>query len=145
MTVEEILAANSYMTLATADADGVPWVSPVWFAYDADELFWVSYPHRRHSRNIAERPQIAIVVFDSTVKAGEAQAVYMEATAALLEGDDRRPGIEVFTRRSEAHGIGAFSLADVEAEGGLRLYRARVIERWVLGERDNRIPAPIET
>jgi len=85
MTAQEILDANAYMTLATADADGVPWASPVWFARAGDELFWISYEHRRHSRNIAARPQVAIVVFDSTVTPGDAKAVYIEATAARLQ------------------------------------------------------------
>jgi nitroimidazol reductase NimA-like FMN-containing flavoprotein (pyridoxamine 5'-phosphate oxidase superfamily) len=31
-TPREILAANRFMTLATADAGGTPWASPVWFA-----------------------------------------------------------------------------------------------------------------
>jgi uncharacterized protein YhbP (UPF0306 family) len=143
MTPDEILDANSYMTLATADADGVPWASPVWFAHADGDLFWISYTHRRHSRNITVRPQVAIVVFDSTVESGDAQAVYMEATASLLEGDERNPGIDVFSRRSEAQGLGIFTLADVEADNGLRLYRARVTQRWVLGDRDNRVPAPL--
>jgi uncharacterized protein YhbP (UPF0306 family) len=141
MTAEEILDANRYMTLSTADADGAPWVSPVWFAHADGELFWVSYEHRRHSRNIASRPQVAIVVFDSSVIPGDAKAVYMEATAALLDGDDRRPGIDVYARRSVEQGLKPFTLADVEAEGGLRLYRARVTERWTLDDRDNRVPA----
>jgi uncharacterized protein YhbP (UPF0306 family) len=145
MTAEEILDANSYMTLATADAGGVPWASPVWFAHAGAELFWVSYEHRRHSRNLAARSQVAIVVFDSTVTPGEAKAVYMEATAALLEGDDRRPGIDVFSRRSVERGLDAWTLADVEAEGGLRLYGAWVTARWTLDDRDNRVDAPVGT
>ena len=31
-TVRAIIDANRYMTLSTADASGLPWVSPVWFA-----------------------------------------------------------------------------------------------------------------
>jgi nitroimidazol reductase NimA-like FMN-containing flavoprotein (pyridoxamine 5'-phosphate oxidase superfamily) len=38
-TAREILAANRYMVLGTAGADGVPWVSPVWFASDDGETF----------------------------------------------------------------------------------------------------------
>ena len=30
--VQAIIDANPYMTLATADEHGSPWVSPVWFA-----------------------------------------------------------------------------------------------------------------
>ena len=143
MTADEILAANKYMTLSTADAAGRPWVSPVWFAYAGDELYWVSYPHRRHSRNIADRPEVAIVVFDSTVPIGGAQAVYMEATAAMVDGADREPVIQVFSARSMEHGAGPWTLTDVEVPDGLRLYAAKVTQRWVLGEGDQRLPAEI--
>ena len=54
--LRELLHANRYMTLATADGDGRPWASPVWFATaDGRELFWASRPDTRHSRNVAER------------------------------------------------------------------------------------------
>ena len=89
------------MTLATADADGVPWASPVWFAPDGySELLWVSDPNARHSRNIAVRPQIAIVIFDSRQTPGDGLAVYMEARAEQVDAGrlgafnarSRRPG-----------------------------------------------------
>ena len=52
-----IVDANRYMTLATADETERPWASPVWFATaDYRELFWVSKPEARHSRNLAVRP-----------------------------------------------------------------------------------------
>jgi hypothetical protein len=40
----EVVHANSYLILATADADGVPWSTPVWFAPDDDlwHYVWVS-------------------------------------------------------------------------------------------------------
>ena len=78
-----IVDANSYMTLATADADGAPWASPVWFAHEQYETFlWMSQPGARHSRNIAARREIAIVIFDSTVSPHQRNAVYVEAAAA---------------------------------------------------------------
>lgn len=72
----EILDANSYVVLATADAEGVPWASPVWFAREDSDLYWMSHPGARHSQNIAVRPQIAMVVFDSSVTPGSGQGVY---------------------------------------------------------------------
>jgi predicted pyridoxine 5'-phosphate oxidase superfamily flavin-nucleotide-binding protein len=49
-----LIEANMYMTIATADGDGRPWVSPVWFAAASDtEFLWVSAPDARHSRNLA--------------------------------------------------------------------------------------------
>ena len=87
------------MTPGTADAEGRPWVSPVWFARSRySELFWVSAPGARHSRNIAVRPDVAIVVFDSTVPIGSGRAVYMSALAERLT-DEREieRGMAVFS------------------------------------------------
>jgi nitroimidazol reductase NimA-like FMN-containing flavoprotein (pyridoxamine 5'-phosphate oxidase superfamily) len=75
-TARAVIEANRYMTLGTADEDGVPWVSPVWFATaDRRDFFWVSSPEARHSRNLAARPELSIVIFDSQVQPGSAQAV----------------------------------------------------------------------
>ena len=128
-----IIDGGRYMTLATADAAGAPWASPVWYAPRGySELFWISYPDARHSRNLAERPQLSIVIFDSSVTPGHGQAVYMEAEAAQTTD-----GIKVFSARSVAQGLGEWK----DASGPLRLYRAVVSEHWMLGEGpDKRVP-----
>ena len=96
----EILDTNRYMTLATADGDGRPWASPVWYAHEGyTDLLWVSRPGARHSRNLAVRPELAIVIFDSTVPEGSGQAVYVEALAEELDGAEREQGIAVISRR----------------------------------------------
>src|SRR4051794_18360219 len=85
-TARAVLDRNRYLTLATADRDGRPWSSPVWFASEDHRSFWwVSRPDAVHSRNIAARPDVAAVVFDSTVVPGTAQAVYLRATAAQID------------------------------------------------------------
>jgi nitroimidazol reductase NimA-like FMN-containing flavoprotein (pyridoxamine 5'-phosphate oxidase superfamily) len=129
-----ILRACSYVVLATADADGVPWASPVWFAMeDYPELFWVSHPGARHSENIAVRPQIALVVFDSTAAPGSGQAVYMSAVAEQLsDADEIERGITVVSRASARDADGEWGLDRVTGEARLRLYRARVHESWIL-------------
>ena len=86
-----IIEANLYMVLGTADENGRPWVSPVYFAHaDFREFYWVSRPETNHSRNLAERPQIGIVIFDSQVPISTGQAVYMSASAGELAGTERR-------------------------------------------------------
>jgi hypothetical protein len=61
-----IIDSNLYMTLGTADEDGCPRVSPVYYAPEGyAEFYWVSSPEATHSRNITVRPEVAIVVFDS--------------------------------------------------------------------------------
>ena len=139
-----VFAGNRYMTLGTADAHGTPWVSPVWFARAGyEELFWVSRPAARHSRNIAGRPQVSIVVFDSQVPVGSAAAVYMEAVAEELTGAELARGIDVFGRDSAAQGLSVWTLADVTAPARHRLYHAVVTERWVLDPHDERVPVTL--
>jgi hypothetical protein len=133
-----LIAANRFMTLATADADGVPWASPVWFAPDGERDFlWVSDPAARHSRNLAERPELALVIFDSRAAPSEASGLYLSAVGAETDA-----GIEVFSAHSVAQGLPAFTRADVTGAAPLRLYRAQGRERWLLGPRSRRVALP---
>jgi pyridoxine/pyridoxamine 5'-phosphate oxidase len=128
-----------YMTIATADAEGRPWISPVWFASaSATEFLWVSSLEARHSRNIAVRPEIAIVVFDSTVPVGGAEALYVEARADQVEDVD--DAIAVFSRRSVAVGAQPWGPGHVLPPARLRLYRAAATSQSVLGPGDERLP-----
>jgi uncharacterized protein YhbP (UPF0306 family) len=142
---EWILASNLYMTLATADEAGLPWASPVYYAPSADrtELFWVSRPQTRHSRNLEARPELAIVVFDSTAAVYTGQAVYNAAVGGIVPEEDLDRGMGVFADRSREDGE-EWTLADVQAPAELRLYRAVVGERWILDPDpdagDRRIP-----
>ena len=136
----EIVDSNVYMTLATADGEGRPWPSPVWFAHEGyAEFVWVSKPGARHSQNLAARPQVGIVIFDSTVGQGEADAVYIEAEAEQLEGAEEERGIDIFNRRSESLGWPSWSVADVREPARHRLYRATASSLFVLGPGDERI------
>jgi pyridoxamine 5'-phosphate oxidase-like protein len=140
-----IVDENQYMTLATADRDGRPWASPVWYATaDHREFFWVSSPDARHSRNLGSRPEVAIVIFDSTQPPGTGRGVYLAATATPVPDDDIDRGIAIFSAASTAKGAGAFARSDVEAPSRLRLYHATGIERFVLSSKDTRIPVDIE-
>jgi len=135
---------GSYMTLATANHSGRPWASPVWYAHAGyREFFWVSSPQARHSKNLAGRPQAGIVIFDSRTPIGTGQAVYLDATAAEVTGDDVARGIEVFSAKSQAQGASGWSLADVQAPARHRLYRAIASEVFVLDGHDQRIAVQI--
>jgi pyridoxine/pyridoxamine 5'-phosphate oxidase len=141
--VDLILRRTAYMTLATADGDGLPWASPVWFAVGDDRaLYWVSRPASVHSQNIAARADVSVVVFDTNARVGEAQAVYARARASQVPDGD---GIEVFSRASVDAGIGSWTVAEVTAPAELRLYRAdltelSLLDAQVTGGRDVRVP-----
>ena len=146
----DIVDSNIYMTLATADEAGLPWASPVWYAVsNYREFFWVSSPGARHSRNIAVRPQVAIVIFDSRAPEGTAQAVYVSAAAEELAGADLERGIGIFSRASAAAGgeLSEWRLEDVRVPAPYRLYRATATAHWVLdpdSSTDRRVPVELE-
>ena len=136
-----IIDSNLYMVLGTSDRDGRPWVSPVYYAQAGyREFFWVSSPDARHSRNLATRAEVSIVIFDSSVPISTGQGVYMSAAAQELDGDERADAIEIFSRRSLAHGGPEWTVERVQAPAHLRLYRAKAVDLDVLYEDDRRVP-----
>jgi len=135
------------MVLGTADETGYPWASPVYFASERyKEFYWISSPEVRHSHNIAIRPQISIVVFDSRVLVGAGQAVYMSAVAEQAADVDLDRGLRIYNGRFQnpaEHGVKEIALEDVQAPG---LYRATASDHWVLdpaGHPDHRIPVTL--
>ena len=142
-----IIDSNMYMVLGTADESGQPWVSPVYYASaEYKEFYWVSSLEVRHSRNIAIRPQISIVIFDSQAVIGTGQGVYMSAIAEELTGANLERGIEIFSRSSLAHAGHEWKLEDVGESTLYRLYRATASEYWVrdpVGHPDHRTPVTV--
>lgn len=136
-----IIDDNQFMTLATADEDGAPWASPVWYAHAHHrDLYWVSSPGAQHSRNLAIRPEVAIVIFDSHLTGGW-NAVYLSATAAELEDVDE--GIAIFSARSVEKGFGPWERDRVLPPAKDRLFRATASECFVLDPHDERLPVDL--
>ena len=137
-----IVDTNRFMALGTADRSGSPWVSPVWYApLSYREYVWVSRPGTRHSRNLGERPQVAIAIYDSH-RPGSWTAFYMAAVAEELSDVD--DALEAFNRRSEAQGLRAWSRAEVVSSGEFRLYRATASAQFVLDDHDARLPVALQ-
>ena len=133
-----IIDSNLYMTLATADGQGRPWASPVYFApADYREFLWVSVPGAQHSQNIAARPEVGIAIFDSTVAPGTGRGVYVAARAEeLTEHADFERCLAAYNSRLEdpaAPGGDSFEAADLRPGGThLRLYRATASALYAL-------------
>jgi hypothetical protein len=134
--VRDLLAVNRYLTLGTVGGDGRPWSSPVYFAADGvADYYWVSATDAVHSRNIAARPHVSVVVFDSTVPAYHGRAVYAAAEARELSGADVERALEVYPGPDDRGGS-ALTRADVTGGSEWRMYRATASELWVLCPRD---------
>ena len=120
-----VLDETCYAVLATADADGNPWATPVWFANDGlDRLYWLSWP-------------------GSVPNAGT--AFYASARAGQCTDEQLDHGLRILNRRSQAQGIGEFTRERTTGQSRLRLYVAEITEAWVLDQDadvDQRAPVP---
>ncbi|GAA4461948.1 pyridoxamine 5'-phosphate oxidase family protein [Phytohabitans houttuyneae] len=139
----DLLAANRYLTLGTVDPDGRPWTTPVYFASAGlREFYWTSQTDALHSRNLAERPQVSLVVFDSTVLPFHGRAVYATATASELAGEELDRGLRAYPARGDRNAV-ALTRDDVTGPSPYRLYRATATDVWVLCPRPPRQPCPL--
>ena len=133
-----IIDANLYLTLGTVDPDGRPWTSPVYFAPAGDrEFIWGSGIDARHSRHVAERPHVSMVIFDSTVEPYHGRAVYAVGEARELSGNDLDRALAAYPRPG---GLDATPVTreEVTAPSPHRLYLATASDMWVLCPREPR-------
>lgn len=127
-----VIDTNLYLVLGTADADGNPWTSPVFYAADGyRDLYWVSSPDVVHSVNLAVRPRVSIVIFDSTAPVGQGgpRAVHLAGDAVELAGVELEHGLLVYPGPAERGGR-RLTTAEVTPGGPYRMYRARISQAW---------------
>jgi hypothetical protein len=76
---------------------------------------------------------VSIVIFDSRVAVGSAEAVCMSGRAEELSGAELERDVASFDAAGQAQGLTRrWTLADVVAPAPYRLYRATVSQHWVL-------------
>jgi len=148
----DVIESNRYVVLGTAQPDGHPRVSPVYFNHHEHRaLYWVSSPDSQHSHNIAADPRVNAVVFDSSVPSPQTRAVYLTGTAVEVpEGNLVEEVPRAFAHVRE--GARAFTVEEVSGDGDLRLYRLDVVDaevhargghpQWGLGI-DTRLPVTL--
>jgi nitroimidazol reductase NimA-like FMN-containing flavoprotein (pyridoxamine 5'-phosphate oxidase superfamily) len=123
-----ILDQIEYITLATVDADGIPWNTPVYAGFDeAYRCYWVSAAHVRHSQNIAATHRAAIVVYDSTAAAGTGKGVYIQARAQEVTDEQGMiHALAVLERRGWKK-----PLDEVRGSSVQRVYQAIPEQMWI--------------
>ncbi len=81
----QTLTAIANAALATVSADGTPWNSAIYVAFDATlTFFWCSHNTAVHSRNLVASADVSLLLFDSTVPDGTGHGVYVSGKAAEL-------------------------------------------------------------
>jgi hypothetical protein len=147
-----MLVATQYLTLATADHDGRPWASTLWYAAwqptSPDDgldlvLLWLSRHEAQHSRNLLARSEAAISVFDSSQPAGTGEGLQLDVTAGLVPSPEIDDPVAVLSEASVAAGGNPWDRGKVEGpDAVLHLYAARVRSAYPLG-RGTRVRLPL--
>jgi uncharacterized protein YhbP (UPF0306 family) len=75
----DYLGRHRVMTLATHGADG-PWAAAVFYANDGFNLYFVSSPASRHSRNLAAHAAAAATVHEDYHDWREIKGIQLEGT-----------------------------------------------------------------
>jgi Pyridoxamine 5'-phosphate oxidase len=110
--------------LGTVEPDGSPRLSPVYFTPARyRDFYWVSSPDARHSHNVRERPDVRIVVFDSSTPPGRSEAAYITATAREVPAEELA-GVVDEAFDPENRGGRRFEPAELTGDAELRLYVA---------------------
>jgi nitroimidazol reductase NimA-like FMN-containing flavoprotein (pyridoxamine 5'-phosphate oxidase superfamily) len=127
----KLIRDSLYLALGTADAAGKPWVSPVYYTpHDYTDFYWVSSPQARHSRNLAQRSDVSIAIFDSHAVVGKAEAVYLTATAVQVPDEELESAVAIYNSRLPE--LKQFEPQELVVPGLFRLYRATATEHSVL-------------
>ena len=145
---KEIIETISYATIASANKEGKPWNTPVFFIHDRKlNIYWFSDKQNQHSQNVRENENVFIVIYDSTVPEGDGEGVYIQAKAVELNDPEeiRQAGIP-------ETGPGKDAPDDFVGDATRRVYKAIPQQVWMndaevrdgIFIRDYRIELPLD-
>ncbi len=121
--IQAVLQTNENMVLSTANKTGTPWVTPVAYTFDnQNSLYWVSSKDARHSSNVRDRSEVAIVIY---MTEPTRDAVYIEAEAKeLVNHKEILSAIKIISTRAQPDKFRVKSLTDVSGQASWRIYKA---------------------
>lgn len=85
-------------SLATLNADGTPWSTPLHYAFGDEVVVWLSAASTQHSQNIERDDRVSIVIWTS----GELQnvkGVYVQSRAQRVTGADEFAARQLYAER----------------------------------------------
>jgi nitroimidazol reductase NimA-like FMN-containing flavoprotein (pyridoxamine 5'-phosphate oxidase superfamily) len=85
----QVVSEGQYLALATASADGVPWISPLHYTVTPDLTFiFISSTTSRHADNIRHNGRASWTVFWGEKRPEETDGVMFGGSARELLGDE---------------------------------------------------------
>jgi hypothetical protein len=131
--LRQILQRQPFCVLGSASNDGEPWVTPVFYNYDASlRLIWESSREAVHSRHIAENPRVAAVVTQLDVEDAD-EAAYFDCLAVQVPPDRLAEALTAYLDgpHQRQHGI-QHRVEDYLGDKPLRLYEAVPYRAYLL-------------
>jgi uncharacterized protein YhbP (UPF0306 family) len=132
---QRIFTANIYCSLATSSIDGIPWVSPIFFAFDNQiNIYWSSAITSQHSQNIySNSGRVAVTIFDSSNPQGVPEGLYFTGVAQELASQYVETVLPLFAARSRRPV--ERKVIDDSGDSPRRIYQFQPLLAWVMGER----------
>jgi len=126
-----IIDNSDLMTVATANKDGKPWVSPVGYSVDKDyNLYWTSHKDAIHSQNVRLRPEVAIVIVGKNPEENM-DGVYFDATTEELNDPlELEAAIQLVNGRNKESKYVIGSTDNVTGDAIWRIYKATPKQAW---------------
>jgi len=102
---KKVLENNQYLSLATTDSTGHPWISPVCYTIGKDGVLYFASPvNSRHGRNIAKQSTAAWSIFDSRQKWGKGVGLQVEGVVSKLSLNNSKPAGYLYIKRKYPYG-----------------------------------------
>ncbi len=83
-TVVRFLEQHAAMTVATADPQGVPWATPVFYVNDGLCLYWLSNPRNRLSTCLAANPRAVATIIGPGPEWSLMQGLQIEGKVSMV-------------------------------------------------------------
>ena len=97
--IEEYLSEAKLMQIATS-RNGQPWACSVYFAYDNKfNLYWISTPKRRHSKEIIDNEKVAGTIVLPHTPGQDVRGISFEGTAKEVKGKAALPALLLYAKR----------------------------------------------
>lgn len=106
--IEDYLEEVIIMQLATSD-DSQPWCCSLHYAFDDDfNLYWISTPETRHSKEISKNPKVAGTIVREHKKEDKPRGLSFQGTAReITDANEIRKLITAYEKRFDWAGAGA--------------------------------------
>lgn len=98
---EYITSGRTRMMQLATSVDDQPWICTVYYAVDKDlNLYWMSTPVRRHSKEISKSPKVAAAIaYDQQPPRRDHRGVTIEGVAEELKGGQALKAISLYAKQ----------------------------------------------